>query len=208
MIIGIAGLKGSGKNTVAEIVKKNFSDSWHITEWSFAEDLKKSAAHSLGQFDKEIEFCNGLKEKGSEISVKLGSGMWGSISGREFLQFYGTEAHRDIFGQGFWVENLFEKIGTAENVEDYGWKWRLDLITDTRFENEAEAVRNAGGWNVRVNRPSVESGDTHASEKPLEDKWIDYELDNSGSLQQLEITTNGIFKKITRPIQAERVKYA
>lgn len=194
MIIGLAGVKGSGKNTVAEFIKEIFGDRYEIKEWSFAEDLKKGAAASLGYSgDDPIEFCNRLKETG-KIGYWCEDGGWpeGSVSGREYLQYYGTEAHRDIFADDFWVDNLMNKIESEQGSS----RNRLDIITDVRFPNEARRILGFGvvlgtkGVVIKVRRPEVEdTGDTHASEIPLSDDLVNAEIHNTRSFDHLKLET-------------------
>jgi hypothetical protein len=193
MIIGIAGAKHSGKNTVAGFIKDHFDSDLIVKEWSFAADLKISAARALdykGTDEECIKFCDDLKEKGSIlVACDYEMADW-KISGREYLQLYGTEAHREIFGTNFWVNNLFQKIfndedGTLNQLGDN--RMRLDLITDVRFPNEADAVHTAGGKILQIRRDEVENGDdTHASEKPLDKDSVDFIIYNNSDLGHLE----------------------
>lgn len=179
MIIGLAGVKESGKNTAAKFIAEEFGDEYTVKEWSFAEDLKKSAAAALGEKSDAVEFCNVLKEHGT-LLVYMDDTEVISISGREYLQYYGTEAHREIFGDDFWVENLMVKI--HPHFEDWD---RLDLITDVRFSNEAEYIQAEGGKVIKIRRPEKEeSGDGHASEKPLPDQLVDIEVINDSDLDE------------------------
>ena len=196
MIIGLAGAKRSGKNTVAGFIADHFSEDYEVKEWSFAEDLKKSAAAALGVPSNidPVWFCDQIKEntlielweyedneKKDHPSIVL--------TGREYLQWYGTEAHRDVFGSEFWVKNTIDKI--RGDYRD-GELPRLDIITDVRFPNEAEAIRRGAfavdpGVVVRVRRPEIEEDeDGHASEIPLLDELVDVELWNTEGLSELE----------------------
>lgn len=193
MIIGIAGAKRAGKNTVAKFIHEEFHGDMVVKEWSFAEDLKKSAAAALGYMGNDsIAFCDELKEHGeieTTIAINGNSLDITKISGREFLQLYGTEAHREIFGSNFWVNNLFQKIFDNEDgalIVDGDNRMRLDLITDVRFPNEADAVHTAGGKILQVKRIKAQSEeDTHASEKPLEKESVDYVIYNNYDLKNL-----------------------
>jgi hypothetical protein len=61
-------------------------------------------------------------------------------------------------------------------------KW---IITDTRFPNEAEAIKKADGIIIRIERPGVKPINPHPSETSL-DKWdFDYVIVNDGSLADL-----------------------
>lgn len=62
------------------------------------------------------------------------------------------------------------------------------VITDVRFENEAEFVRTRGGYIVHVHRPGAArtTESTHPSERPLSVAEGDHVLRNDGTLQELE----------------------
>ena len=73
------------------------------------------------------------------------------------------------------------------------------IITDTRFENELEAVKKRGGITIRVNRPCnicggsgyhkmscpVSKSGEHSSETALDNAEFDYEIDNNGTIPEL-----------------------
>jgi hypothetical protein len=223
MIIGIAGAKHSGKNTLAEYISDHFEGDFLVKEWSFAADLKRSAAKALG-FEgehEEVFFCDDLKEAGtitiSFDNEKLAPNSfegW-SISGREFLQLYGTEAHRDIFGPNFWVNNLFDKIYADEDgqlIHTADTRPRFDLITDVRFPNEADAIRSNDGKVIQIRRTEVERGDSHSSEKPLDTSLIDATIWNDLGLDQFRVTGINTVREICRSYisssLARKVPYA
>ncbi len=64
--------------------------------------------------------------------------------------------------------------------QDFPSKW---LVTDVRFENEAEAIKERGGILLRINR-NVDTG-THPSETSLDDYKFDYTISNKGSMEDL-----------------------
>ena len=79
------------------------------------------------------------------------------FSPREFLQKLGTEFGREQLGENIWVDML---ISSLDKEKSY-------IIPDVRFDNEAEAIRKAGGKVIKVIRPSLEEGpveDNHSSE--------------------------------------------
>lgn len=187
MIIGLNGVKRAGKNLSAELIRKSYGKKYAVQEWSFAKTLKASAAAALGVItDKPEAWADRFKEKSCIVIVdNCGTTFEEStlITGREYLQWYGTEAHRDIFGDDFWIDIVLDPI--KEHADE--WNYRLDLITDVRFPNEAEAIREAGGAIIKIRRPDVEdTGDTHASEQPLPSELVDYEVWNSGTIHALK----------------------
>ncbi len=74
------------------------------------------------------------------------------------LQLLGTECFRRCVGASVWVDYLFASVGGGGAV----------VIPDTRFENEAEAIRARGGVVVRVARPSAARMDGRSGAHPSE----------------------------------------
>lgn len=109
-----------------------------------------------------------------------------SLTGREFLQRYGTESHREVFGANFWVQALMKNLSAAERY----------VITDARFANELQAVKYNGGVTWRVERPGIDDGDTHESEATPPANLIDATIDNSGTIEQLYVNVTNRMKGI------------
>ena len=61
------------------------------------------------------------------------------------------------------------------------------IITDTRFENELQAVKDRDGICIKVDRKSVETGDTHPSETEWRNWEFDYVIDNDGTIEELVV---------------------
>lgn len=184
-LLGLAGQARSGKDTVASIVEtilKEEVPELHIHRDAFANRLKRSAANALGyKFDTIEEYrdwSDHIKENCEVTVVDVqgnGKHTENKISGRQFLQFYGTEAHREIFGSEFWVEALLENPPECDVL----------VITDVRFPNEAEAIRELGGEVWEIRRPETSAEPTHASEQPLSDDLIDFRILNDRGLDEL-----------------------
>lgn len=91
------------------------------------------------------------------------------------LQWWGTEYRRKQ-DSDYWVKKCMSKIDTEMP--------HIAVITDVRFTNEAEAVRKAGGYNVRVSRKNTDGTPyvakdrpaNHPSEIQLDDYNFDYEI--------------------------------
>jgi ribosome-binding protein aMBF1 (putative translation factor) len=87
----------------------------------------------------------------------------GKMTGREFLQFFGSEICRRIYEE-IWVSRLIKDVESEGSL--------LAVIDDCRYPNEAEAIQNAGGKVIRLTRSNYK--DSHKSENGF-DK--DYEFD-------------------------------
>lgn len=180
MILGLHGKMRSGKNTVAERLK--LYSPLPVVEVSFAAKLKQSAAALLDVPVTSLETAkNDPYARVALVYLEPGGSndILASQTVREFLQRYGTESHRDVFGADFWLDAALPlKFGTVgpergHFPDPYGDA--LYVVTDVRFPNEAQRVRDLGGVMVKVVGPETDTG-SHASEQELD---CDYTLDNT-----------------------------
>lgn len=168
-IIGVTGRAGAGKDTVHRILDEQFAD-YPVNRLAFADLLKDSAMASLGL---KYQSANAFKQSGS-IEVRIGDTKF-EVSGREYLQRYGAEAHREIFGKNFWIDAAFERLQKG-----------VTIVTDVRFDNEAASIHEFGGSMWKVERPGDEIKESdHSSEQGVSDALIDQFLINDGSIDDL-----------------------
>jgi hypothetical protein len=189
MILGLNGLKGSGKDTVAAYLIKEYG----FERRAFADPLKKSVAvlfdipfHKIDQYkndpSRKVFLANDhIVHQGTE---PFGDEIASEITFREFLQRYGTESHRGVFGENFWVDQTMPK--------DAFYSGRKIVITDLRFDNEAKRVHDCGGSVIRIDRPEVDVHDTHESERPLDPKLVDFILHNDRGIDELYLLTESM----------------
>lgn len=176
MIIGLHGKKRVGKDTVYEIIRSSYP---HAVRVAFADKMRESLA---ALFDISVKELEDLKE--SEAAFQLDSVKTKrSFTWREFIQRYGTEAHRDIFGQDFWINSIFPTAFPLAYVNPND----ITVVTDVRFYNEARRILDLGGHIISVVRPNKEyNNDSHVSEMGLSEELVSYEIVNDGSLEQLQ----------------------
>lgn len=201
-VIGLTGAAGSGKDTACGFALAWCEANGLVAERvALADPLKVSAARALGcpvEWSDEqcVEFCNELKQPDVQLRVdKYIPPNCGpepvppewipmiEISGRQFLQFYGTEAHRDVFGEDFWT-NVSKKIIT--NLETAGVD--VVFITDVRFNDEARFVLSEDDWDPevwKIYRDAVEPIEAHSSEAGVDPTLVDLLVTNDGSLEDL-----------------------
>lgn len=185
MIIGISGYSGSGKDLVGTIIQEISLNKWHIKKW--AGKLKTIASILTGipvENFEDQEFKKTLlgPEWGTVKDIPLnGVPVFADIqfnslmSVRDFLQKLGTDAIRDNLHENTWVNATLADYTTESN-------W---IITDTRFPNEAEAIKKAGGIVIRINRPGVQPINPHPSETSLDDWEFDAVINNDGDVSDI-----------------------
>ena len=172
MLIGLVGRKGSGKDTVgAYLVKEH-----EFERKAFADLLKKSVSELFDIPYHEIEKYK--NDDAAMVTLSIKDGLIRKLSFREFLQFYGTESHRDVFGGDFWVDHVlpFEGFYAGRNI----------VFTDCRFREEADRIRALNGFIVKINkRRALSEQDPHRSEVQADMGHIEYRIENNGTIEEL-----------------------
>lgn len=188
-IVGLTGKLGSGKDTVLLRLQELFGDRYEKA--SYAEPLKKSVA---ALFNITVEQIEAMKNE-PQIRVTIvdlkgaGRDLGRSFSMREILQRYGTEAHREVFGEDFWVAAAMADLARRDPDPE-----KIYVFTDVRFDNEAKAIVNAGGRVYRVIGADNNTGD-HPSEAGVSELLISGTIDNSHRPDLSEMQ-NGRFDNI------------
>ncbi len=198
MIIGLHGKLRSGKDTACQIIADNY-ERGIVLRKAFADPLKLSAARIFkpdATLEEALDFCNKLKEQGY-VDVVVDAGEGKHLTGRQFLQNYGTEAHRDVFGTNFWVDASLPRYDDIRNSERTVFQIDRDkdivVFTDVRFPNEAERIHEWGGVVIEIYRDAHLRGvsdDNHASEVSLPRKLINFSIPNNGTLDDLGAILN------------------
>jgi hypothetical protein len=183
MIIGLTGLRGSGKDTVGAYLVKQYG----FERRAFADSLKQSVAALLDVDASRLDEWK--NDPDVQVAVvrkfysdqQLGDGVEDLYvtdhqTMRSFLQRYGTESHRDVFGNDFWVDQLLPVGGY--------YAGRAICVTDCRFANEYERIIELGGHVANVVRPGLDLKDPHRSE---DQSWLSdhYQLVNAGTIEDL-----------------------
>ena len=129
-LIGINGLIGSGKSTLADCIE---DVGYEVV--SFAGPLKDATAAAFGWprdlLEGDTDASRAWRER---------EDLFWRMTPRLALQKVGTEAFRQGIDVDFWVKALMARL-----KPDGAY-----VISDMRFPNEFEAVKNAGGKTVRI----------------------------------------------------------
>lgn len=159
MIVGIAGPKRSGKDTLARLLASALNAEVH----SFAAPIRQFVAGLLGWTLDELE-------DRKETPVQWLDG----VTPRQMMQSLGTEWGRQMVHPELWFRSLAARLPGQEAI-----------VCDVRFDNEAEAIRKLGGVVIRLSRPGAGQGDDHVSEQPISDHLVDFDISNDGTIAQL-----------------------
>ena len=150
MIIGICGLIGSGKDTIADYLQ----NIHQFRRESFAATLKDAVGSVFGW---ERDMLEGRTRQSREWREQVDA-WWAdrldmpNLTPRWVLQHWGTEVARRSFHDDIWIASLENKLRkTTDDV----------VISDCRFPNEIQAIKRVGGTVIRVVRgPEPEWYDT------------------------------------------------
>jgi hypothetical protein len=141
MIIGICGLIGSGKDTIADYLQ----NIHQFRRESFASTLKDAVSQVFGWPRDMLE---GRTRKSREWREQVDP-WWAerldmpNLTPRYVLQVWGTEVARKGFHDNIWIASLENKLRkTQDDI----------VVSDCRFPNEILAIKSAGGIVIRVHR--------------------------------------------------------
>jgi hypothetical protein len=198
MILGICGFQSSGKDTIADLLIREYG----FKKLSFAGALKDIVSVIFGWSRTKLE---GLTKEDRMWREQVDT-WWATelnmpqLTPRYVLQYFGTELFRNHWHPDIWVKIIENQLNMMkiENI----------IITDCRFENEFALVTKYGGKIIHVYRslPSwfTSYKATKASNNELigihssDLEWIkcqfDYEVSNESTIEELYAKVRNIVK--------------
>ncbi len=139
-ILSFSGRKQSGKSTSADYIislinEHKFNMSYKI--YSFVDPLKLDICINI--LGLTYDQCYGSDDNKNTMTDLWWDGV--QLTARQAMEIIGTKIFRAL-KTNVWVDATINKI-KKENVD-------LAIISDCRFPNEVEAVKNSGGLNIRL----------------------------------------------------------
>lgn len=167
MLIGISGLIGSGKDTVADYLVSLYN----FKKISFADKMKDGMSAIFGWDREMLEGSTPESRAWREQPDAFWSNeLKDTITPRLMMQLFGTECMRKGFYDGVWSSLLKQEVLSNPDT-NY-------VIADVRFNNEKRAVKDLGGelWQIR-RRNLPEWWDTAmlTNTVSIDDEWIHYD---------------------------------
>lgn len=167
-IIGLTGFAGVGKDTVADILTIHFG----FRKLAFADTLRGEVAEAFGVDLAHLvdpvakhmpmaalamsraprDFLAAVHLAGHGISDQW---LQEPRTPRQIMQWWGTEYRREQHPR-YWTRALLEKLCVYQRQGE-----RRLVVTDVRFENEADTLRAAGAIVWQVTRPGINVSTTH-----------------------------------------------
>jgi hypothetical protein len=170
VLIGLSGYAQAGKDTVGEILVEKFG----FRRVGFADKLREF----LYALNPAIPLDGPASDRLASIVDQHG---WEYAKThytevRKLLQRLGTDAGRAILGNNIWVEAAFKDLQEGGRY----------VFTDTRFTNEADAIRERNGKVFRISRPGYGPVNNHPSETALDNYKFQAHILNNRDIPSLE----------------------
>lgn len=156
-IVAFHGKLQSGKSTAAKYLVETLGWKRHF----FAKTLK-DMLKCLGLTEEHVN--GSLKEVPTDLLL--------GKTPRYAMQTLGTEFGRELIHPDIWVNAWKNTMPKDVNI----------VCDDLRFPNECEMVRSIGGVIVKIERPSLISTSTHASE--IHELEYDHSIVNDGTVEE------------------------
>jgi hypothetical protein len=169
-IIAFSGRKQSGKTVCSEFLKNLLESNGYnnVPIYNFADPLKEDIC--INMFGLTHSQCYGEDEQKNQLV----DAYWDDkqLTARDLMQLIGTDLFRKL-NPNIWVNALINKI-KRQNAE-------MVIVSDCRFPNEVEAIKNNNGLVFRLSRDIYKSD--HISESILDSNnynWsnFNYIIDN------------------------------
>jgi len=156
-IIGLSGKKQAGKDTIYRVARDIFTEispTFRVGRVAFADALKAEVSTITGF---RTDYIEDNKERF-----------------RTLLQVWGTEFRREFHGNDYWIKKMGDILTSSEAHYD------LMFITDVRFCNEADYLRELGGQVLRVVRRSPETYQTLQDIPVVDPHRTEHDMDEYG----------------------------
>ncbi len=226
-IIGLTGWAGTGKDTVADLLVTHFD----FRKLAFADALRGEIADAfsidlrmltdqhtkhvptpaLAMCRAPVPFLAAVTHAliNSEAPVPAGNlAEWQAWlaeprSPRQILQWWGTE-YRRAEHPAYWSRKLLQRL--IDHMRDGGMRF---VVTDIRYQNEADTLVCAGGRLWQITRPGIDgtttTEGTHTSATDGSQFHVDAVICNRHDIAHLQLVVFGEFLAVETGIRGTKV---
>lgn len=181
LVLGFTGLAGAGKDTAASMLADLLPNP-HL--YAFAQPLKEACKIAFGLSDQHVYG----HEK--ETPLKLYDG----VTSRQIMQWMGTELGRNLVHKDVWLKRatLEYSLHLSPN--------KTFIVTDVRFDNEAQWVHERAGYVIEVIRPNQHhiATSNHQSERGVDPALIHHTLVNDGTRADLRTKVRTLYHELAQ----------
>lgn len=145
VLIGLMGCKHAGKDTVADYLVSHHG----FVKYAFADPVKQIC---------QVMFRLETRQLHDPLAKEEMDERWG-MTPRQMMQKVGTDMVRNMWGDDFWVANMEARFQSSSPTHV--------VVSDVRFQNEADWIKKHRGILVRVKDTTSASSSTtdhHVSE--------------------------------------------
>ncbi|WP_308583439.1 deoxynucleotide monophosphate kinase [uncultured Pseudomonas sp.] len=188
LLIGLTGKARSGKSTAAE----HLVGTYLLEKYAFADPLRDGL---MAIFNLDPTYFEGDRKEQPLV--------WLDRSPRQLMQSMGTEWARNTVHPDVWVK-------LAEQNLDYMTRALGAVlgfvVSDVRFENEADLIRQRGGTVIHISRKDAQAVNPHISEDGVIVRQDDLILRNNGTVEEFLRSLDEVFLMIReRHQRAEQI---
>jgi len=184
-IVALTGPKGSGKDTVAQMIVDKYSNQMDVRLVAFADPIKKVIQHVFGLDVNSNDEYDAFKR--TMLTFNLKGSRMAAQQGRHVVREIGMLMRE-------YDDRQFTDYVTSQFSAHPDALW---VVTDLRFDNEYMMLRSAGygAKVVKIIRPQYEY-DGHITERAFDDHLVDQILMNDGPLDFLEARVDIVMRNL------------
>lgn len=184
--VAIVGKAGSGKDTVYKILSKNRYNQVILTgqvemkKIAFADSVKEIAMKMYPFLKRNILF-GPSKLRSAIIPNSFKDGQ--PLTVRQLLIDIGTKLGRS-YNENIWIENLILKVNKLNKFQTN----KMIVVTDVRFRNEFDALKNNNFFMIKLNRDdhTLINDISETQQDEIKNYEFNFILNNNGTLKELE----------------------
>ena len=193
LVIALTGPKGCGKDTVADIIYRTYTQEWYtVGRTAFADPIKQVVQHIFNLNPHGTSQYDLFKR--TDIEYQLQGHIPSTVPGRHVVREIGMLMRK--YDEKQFNNYVYNKITSGT----FNTK-RIELVTDMRFDNEYTMLKNdLNAKIVKIKRPDYHY-DGHVTERGFDDELVDYVINNNGSLIDLQTQTLNMVNKFLQEKQ-------